>query len=69
MPLRNWTPAMNRFAIEYEGRFEYQEVSFTQIYLQAHSGILYCILKKTGGKNNEQTIHYFIIYYCLSFNI
>ena len=23
MPLRNWTPAMNRFAIEYEGRFEY----------------------------------------------
>jgi putative transposase len=21
MPLRNWTPAMNRFAIEYEGRF------------------------------------------------
>ena len=23
MPLRNWTPAMNRFAIEYEGRFQY----------------------------------------------
>jgi len=22
MPLRNWKPAMNRFAIEYEGRFE-----------------------------------------------
>lgn len=22
MPLREWTPAMNRFAIEYEGRFE-----------------------------------------------
>ena len=22
MPLRNWIPAMNRFAIEYEGRFD-----------------------------------------------
>ena len=22
MPLRDWTPAMNRFAIEYEGRFD-----------------------------------------------
>jgi len=23
MPFRNWKPAMNRFAIEYEGRFDY----------------------------------------------
>ena len=22
MPLRNWIPTMNRFAIEYEGRFD-----------------------------------------------
>ena len=22
MPLRNWIPVMNRFAIEYEGRFD-----------------------------------------------
>ena len=30
MPIRNWIPAMNRFAIEYEDRFDIEENKVTQ---------------------------------------
>ncbi len=30
LPIRNWIPAMNRLAIEYEGRFDIEENEVTQ---------------------------------------
>ena len=30
MPIRNWIPAMNQFAIEYEDRFDIEENKVTQ---------------------------------------